>query len=155
MMKTRKPKYARRGFSLNELLITIIIIGILASMSLLYFGSGTDSAESVRILNELEGIQNALTTYSMENTSRNVDPLAGLDKTSALEQAERFLDRKVSDNLRDKFVYNRTGRHIEIGFEQIDTTKEMQGKLDKQATRAGLRFVKNSDKLSSVYMRLK
>nr|HPI98283.1 prepilin-type N-terminal cleavage/methylation domain-containing protein [Synergistales bacterium] len=69
-MKKRKMK----GFTLVELLIVIIIIGILAGALLLVAGAGTDKANATKIVSNL---RNAKAAMLMAYADFNEWPSAG------------------------------------------------------------------------------
>jgi general secretion pathway protein G len=64
-MKRYRPA-KRRGFTLVELLLVIVIISILSGMVMLSTGSALDSAESVRVLNDLRNLKGAALMYFVD-----------------------------------------------------------------------------------------
>jgi prepilin-type N-terminal cleavage/methylation domain-containing protein len=61
---------SRRAFSLIELLVVTVIIGILASLLLPVLARGKRSAQSIVCISNLHQIGIALTAYSQENNNR-------------------------------------------------------------------------------------
>jgi general secretion pathway protein G len=78
--KYRKSK----GFTLVELLIVIIIIGILAGMMMLAAGSATDKAEATKIVSNLRNIKAAAVMYYADAgtwpSAGNITAGSSLDK---------------------------------------------------------------------------
>ncbi|GHV29214.1 hypothetical protein FACS1894167_08130 [Synergistales bacterium] len=88
----RKTLSARRGgFTLVELLIVVIIIGILAGMMMLTMGSATDGATAARIISDLRNIKSAALLYYLDNTAWP-EPNGGGDVVSL----DRYLDRPAA-----------------------------------------------------------
>lgn len=78
-----------KGFTLVELLVVIIIIGILAGMLLLAVGSATDKAEATKIINLLRNYKSAALLYYSNN---NVWPKAGVSWERSLD---KYVDRSL------------------------------------------------------------
>ena len=81
----------RRGFTLVELLIVMIIIGILAGMLLLATGASSDKAELTKIINDINNLKYASLLYYANHA---VWPQPGnvLGWTASLD---KFLDRSL------------------------------------------------------------
>jgi len=85
----------RKGFTLVELLIVIVIIGILAGAMLLASGAATASAEASNIVSNLRSLQSASLMFFADNMDAVVDPAAvagdfvnGLDPLDAADGGE-------------------------------------------------------------------
>lgn len=79
----------RRGFTLVELLIVLIIIGILAGALMLAAGHGTDKATATRIVSDLRNIKAGAMMYYADNT-------AWPTTDAALASVDNYVDRQVS-----------------------------------------------------------
>ena len=81
----------RKGFTLVELLIVIVIIGILAAAMLLSSGSATDSAEASNIISDLRSLKaGALMLYADSMDSVGTPTLAASAFT--VQNLSRYAD---------------------------------------------------------------
>ncbi len=133
IMKMRKAK----GFTLVELLIVIIIIGILAGMLLLAVGSATDKAEATKIVNALRNYKSATLMYY---TDHSTWPTATGDWTNSLDAyADRSMDKVAFSKVA---VVSLTGGRWLIGLTSASGSPleqaGVQGKLAAQAQASAL-----------------
>ena len=67
---SRKKINSRPGFTLVELLVVIVTIGILTSGILLSGGAATSSARAVNIVNDLRGMKEAVLMLYLDNMDK-------------------------------------------------------------------------------------
>ncbi len=88
-MQTVRKLRKRSGFTLVELLIVIIIIGILAGAMMLIAGSGSDRAEATKIISDLRSMKAAALMYYADGNKT----VPGTDPIKALND---YMDRVIS-----------------------------------------------------------
>lgn len=99
MKKMLKRK--SKGFTLVELLIVIIIIGILAGMMMLSTGGATAKAEATKILADMRNIKAAAIMYYADNGEWPDDTTAdSLDKYLDTTMASTSYDLTASGDVR-------------------------------------------------------
>ena len=79
----------RRGFTLVELLIVVIIIGILSGGMMLVAGSGTDKAEATRIVSDLRTLKTAALMYAADNN---------MVWTETINDLSTYLDKSLASS---------------------------------------------------------
>ena len=88
----------RKGFTLVELLIVIIVIGILAGGMMLAAGSATDSAKASTIISDLRGAKSGGLQWHADNYAEpETDLQSRWDVVSGMQS--EFLSYKYMDNV--------------------------------------------------------
>jgi len=105
-MKITKKLRKAKGFTLVELLIVIIIIGILAGMMMLATGAATDKAEATKIVSNMRNIKAAAVMAYADGTPwADMDEVAGINKVNSyLDQALVSGDYNITSVSDDYFV---------------------------------------------------
>ena len=94
----KKMLKRRSGFTLVELLIVIIIIGILAGAMLMLVGSGTDRAEATKIISDLRSLKAAALMYYADGN----DTLAAGNQ---IEELKSYMDKDLDSTATDGYTF--------------------------------------------------
>ena len=129
-MKKIRNMRKRQGFTLVELLIVIIIIGILAGSMMLVAGSGTDRAEATKIISDLRSLKGAALMYYADE---NKWPATGVAGEGGVAAIGKYMDRVVSV---DKHIASGDGG-LFVGHGPITATG-VKTALQKSAADVGL-----------------
>lgn len=159
MQKLIKKYRKAKGFTLVELLIVIIIIGILAGMMMLSTGSATDKAEATKIVSDMRNIKAAAIMYYADNNSW---PTSIDFDGSAATSLDKYLDNKPVKG----YGVEGTTDAVNVFCDGTSTGNEkmqangVREKLKAIATDSGLYSATSGDtkydgSATKVYMRIK
>lgn len=139
VLRRLRPDHRARGFSLTEILIAVIIIGILSGMIMISFGRSSDRAQAARLAADLEALKSAVLAYSHEEGSWNRNAFrtsanasdGGLISVTSLSP---YLDRELTN-----FQVIRANDRLLAGFQSVPKlTGGVAGTLAKNAREGGL-----------------
>jgi len=66
-MDSRKFRQAARGFTLIEIMVVVVIIGLLAAFILPNVFGNVEKAQIAKVKGDIQGIETALTMYKLDN----------------------------------------------------------------------------------------
>lgn len=110
-MKMRNPietarKTARAGFTLVELLVVIVIIGLLAGAVAMNFDKIIPQAKKARVADDLRTLQQAIDIYKYQNSSRLPEGLERLvDKDELGISYLKNLNSVPRDPWENEYIY--------------------------------------------------
>jgi general secretion pathway protein G len=110
----------QRGFSLIEIMVVVIILGILASLVVPKIMSRPDDARIVKAKHDILGIQNALELYRLDNsfypsTDQGLSALVKKPNTRPAPQHwKAYLKSLPKDPWGQAYLYLNPGQHGEI-----------------------------------------
>jgi len=117
-----KPRYsaAARGFTLIEILVVVVILGILAAIVVPRVMEHPGEARQVRAKQDIQAIMTALNTYKLDNytyptTEQGLDAL--VHKPSGTPDAPNwhgYLDKIPKDPWDKPYLYLRPGAHGDV-----------------------------------------
>ena len=165
-MRSDIRKMKSCGFGLVEMLIVIVILGILAGISFVAFGRGTDGTEAAAIMANLDSAKNALLGYSMEHRTRNTDPLITFVNASS-NTINTSLDKYLDANT--KSGSGSAARHfqmlavrgnppaspLEVGFEGIVISSGLKRALDQKIPTSGMYSGGGETNAYSIWLRVR
>lgn len=115
---TRKFKQIRksRGFTLIEVMIVVVILGILASIVVPKIIGRTDDAKIVKAKQDIRALQNALDLYRLDNhnypgTDQGLEALVRKPSNAAKWKEGGYLDRLPKDPWGKEYQYLSPGAH--------------------------------------------
>ncbi|MBM3975925.1 MAG: prepilin-type N-terminal cleavage/methylation domain-containing protein [Planctomycetes bacterium] len=99
------PARARRGFSLAELMVVIVIVALLATLVIQNAPRFLSSGNKTRLKSDINAIEQAITVYYMESGGRYPDSLEALVQPDANGDTYLNADKVPTDPWKNEYIY--------------------------------------------------
>jgi general secretion pathway protein G len=109
----RRPVRRRRGFTLNELLLVLVILGILAAIVVTNFSGRGEDAQIKAATTQIGQFAGALKIYETDN-SQFPDDAQGLNalmQNPGLDTWKQLMSSIPQDPWQHDYIYHRPGTH--------------------------------------------
>jgi len=118
----KAPHIKQQGFTLIEIIVVVVIIGILATFVAPKFLGKTDDARIVKAKNDIQALGSALDLYKLDNyvyptTDQGLDALINLpsgDPEPANWQKGGYVKKLQKDPWQREYLYLSPGEHGEV-----------------------------------------
>lgn len=116
------PSIKQQGFTLIEIIVVVVIIGILATFVAPKFLGRTDDARITKAKNDIVALESALELYKLDNytyptTDQGLDALVnqpGSDPVPANWKQGGYIKKLQKDPWQRDYLYLSPGEHTEI-----------------------------------------
>lgn len=117
-----KQQRRQRGFTLLEIMVVVVILGLLAAMVLPNVLGNKEKADKQKAVADIVSIENALDMYKLENgayptTEQGLDALVNQPTISPEPRNYReggYIRRLPQDPWRNEYLYLNPGEHGQI-----------------------------------------
>ena len=135
-MKNAKREMKRKGFTLVELLIVIVVIGVLSAMMMLSSTEAVSSAKAADIVSDLRNLKTAALAWYADNLSA-ADALAAGKLNDKRDDILKYMGTGKADSAY-KFYNADNAKGWYVGYDGLTNNTSVQGKLAGRAASTGL-----------------
>ncbi|MFA4991816.1 MAG: prepilin-type N-terminal cleavage/methylation domain-containing protein [Candidatus Omnitrophota bacterium] len=133
----------RKGFTLLEVLIVVIILGVLAAIALPQYANTIEKAKSGEASANIGMVRSALDRYWYQNSSLTTS-FDDLDITDPNDETERLFNYTITDNGTTSTLRLYTIRAVRVNnastwvqWDQTDTADTRTGRFTRSANLGG------------------
>lgn len=131
-LRTRAVRHAQRGFSLIEIMVVVVIMGILAALVVPNLMDRPDQARVVAAKQDIGAIMQALKLYRLDNgrypsSQQGLQVLTGKTEAAGAPAGRVYMDRLPNDPWGHPYQYLNPGVHGEIDVFSLGADRQAGG----------------------------